>query len=461
MSPEAAIRTIGSFDQWVRGCTIRSQSRYVKFQLFEWQKQLSELMNQHRKICIFKVRQIGCTEFLAARMNYAALTTPGYSGIVFSIGAREATKVQERVKRLDQSVTWVTDNKSELELPNGSRLMFLPSTDKGARSLESVTDILIDEAGFNPKIELLYSSSTASQAMAGENARLMIASTMPPAGQLSWFWQTFTSDCPEDVNIVERIRSLQTGEKPGGFDYWIDNAGWCKILLHWRAHPIFRQDPNYLENTRIANKLTEEQLGREYDLRIPESGASLFSATAVKDAARGAWSAPASGRRYVVGVDPNFAGTDYFVAIVLDITEEIHSIVHEYAENRRTVEYSITQVCGILDRYRPELLAVETNSGGAIVRENLCKIRPNFRIEGFTTTRASKMVGTDRVAIRLEHRKLIYPPDWKGIEELTNFSAASREAVYGHDDRVMALTIAEAWAGQVIVGNVGRSIVWF
>jgi hypothetical protein len=106
-------------------------------------------------------------------------------------------------------------------------------------------------------------------------------------------------------------------------------------------------------------------------------------------------------------------------------------------------------------------VAVETNSGGAIVRENLCKIRPQFRIEGFTTTRASKMVGTDRVAIRLEQRKLIYPPEWKGIEELSNFSAANREAVYGHDDRVMALTIAEAWATQVVVGNVGRSIVWF
>jgi hypothetical protein len=71
------------------------------------------------------------------------------------------------------------------------------------------------------------------------------------------------------------------------------------------------------------------------------------------------------------------------------------------------------------------------------------------------------MIATDRVAIKLEHRKLIYPPDWKGIEELSNFSAAKREAVYGHDDRVMALTIAEAWATQVVVGNVGRSIVWF
>ena len=183
-------------------------------------------MNQHRKICIFKVRQIGCTEFLAARMNYAALTTPGYSGIVFSIGAREATKVQERVKRLDPTIKWDTDNKSELQLTSGSRLMFLPSTDKGARSLESVTDILIDEAGFNPKIEQLYSASIASQAMAGERSRLMIASTMPPAGQLSWFWQTFTSDCPEDIDVVERLRSLQTGENESGFDYWIDNAGW-------------------------------------------------------------------------------------------------------------------------------------------------------------------------------------------------------------------------------------------
>ena len=456
------MRSVGSFPEWVGNCTIRSQSRYVKFQLFDWQKKLSKLMDSHRKICIFKVRQIGCTEFLAARMNYAALTTPGYSGIVFSIGAREATKVQERVKRLDPTIKWDTDNKSELQLTNGSRLMFLPSTDKGARSLESVTDILIDEAGFNPKIDALYSASIASQAMAGSNARLMIASTMPPSGQLSWFWQTFTSDCPEEIDVVERLRSLQSGENDSGFDYWIDNAGWCKVLIHWRAHPIFRTDPNYLENTRIANKLTEEQLGREYDLRIPESGASLFSAVAIKDAARGAWLPPIAGRRYVMGIDPNFGGTDYFVAIVLDITEEIHSIVAEYSENRRAVEeYSIPQICNLIDRYRPEVVGIEINSGGAIVRENLCKVRPQFRVEGFNTNRGSKMIATDRVAIKLEHRKLIYPPDWKGIEELSNFSAAKREAVYGHDDRVMALTIAEAWATQVVVGNVGRSIVWF
>jgi hypothetical protein len=120
------------------------------------------------------------------------------------------------------------------------------------------------------------------------------------------------------------------------------------------------------------------------------------------------------------------------------------SLVAEYAEAQRSVELSTVAVLDYCDRYKPLLVAVEGNSGGKVVLENLSKRRPFVRFENINTSRVSKVTNTDRIAIAVERGDVIYPKDWEGIREMKAFSLKEREAITGHDDRVMAMAMAFA-----------------
>lgn len=449
------------FVDWAPRQRIRSQSRYQYFELFPWQEKLAEIIENHSRIMLFKVRQVGATEMILAYLLWQALQNPAYSAVVFSIGQRESIRSQSRVKLLSPDINFEINSKTELQLSTGARLAFLPSTEKGSRSLESVSTIFIDECGFISTIEELYPASVASQSMAGPDAKLILASTMPTDGALSWFWQTFIQGTPGGINVKSRIEALRSGENPEGFDYWVDDSGWAKVLVHWRAHPIYGSDPYYIENTGRALKLPLEALLREYDLAFPTAGATLFNEEAVYRQATGSWTAPTAGRRYLVGVDPNFGGNDYFVVLVIDCTEPTVSLVAEFAENNRSSSYCQGKLAEIIKTYRPLVVSIETNSGGIIIAEQLIKAFPHVALEGVTTTRNSKIVNTDRVAIAVEQGLITYPKDWAGISEMLNFSAQKREAVQGHDDRVMALAVALANAKKALPRSVGQGQVWF
>jgi phage terminase large subunit-like protein len=146
----------------------------------------------------------------------------------------------------------------------------------------------------------------------------------------------------------------------------------------------------------------------------------------------------------VIGVDPNFGGDDRFVAQVWDLSGGVPSLVAEYAEAQRSVELSTMAVLDFCDRYKPVLVAVEGNSGGKVVLENLSKRRPFVRFENINTSRVSKVTNTDRIAIAVEQSEAIYPKDWEGVREMKYFSLREREAITGHDDRVMAMAMAFA-----------------
>jgi hypothetical protein len=116
----------------------------------------------------------------------------------------------------------------------------------------------------------------------------------------------------------------------------------------------------------------------------------------------------------------------------------------------------------ILQQYNPVITAVEDNSGGAVILENLMSRCPHLRIEKVTTTGKSKIVNTDRVAYLLENQEIIYPSDWEGCAnhedesgnilkgELYQFSALERKALKGHDDTVMSAATAFAWLEEAL-----------
>jgi hypothetical protein len=346
---------------------------------------------------------------------------------------------------------FATNNLKDLELKGGGRVVFRPSTDNAIRSLESVSDLLFDESAFVDNAEEIYSSAVPAQEMVGAEARTAIVSTMSQSGKLSWFWKMFASNngSIDAERVCARVR--ENLDEP--YQFWVDETGWAKVVLHWRSHPIYSQFPDYLEKSKNEKKLTEDKVQREYNLGIPASGASLFQADFVNLFAIGNWLPPRPNKVYLAGIDPNFGGTDYFCMLIWDVTEAPYQLVCQYRDNSHSNSYHQEKVLQLLDSYQPAITAIESNSGGAVILEDLIVARSSLRFEKVNTSAVSKRVNTDRLAIALEGGTVCYPPDWQGIEEMKNFSAKERKAVAGHDDCIMAWAAAWVWLGELIAAE--------
>jgi hypothetical protein len=434
------------FKEFAKLCRIRSGSSIVPFELWDWQEELSQVADRCRGLIAAKTRQLGVTETFACKMLHKACRNNAYSGAVLSMGGKETSKVAKRVRRMPGLIPgfkFAGNAVTHLEVSGGGAIAFCPSTDNAVRSIESVHDLLFDESAFVANIAEIYSSAVPAQEMVGDAARTWVISTMSPEGRLAWFWHEMFAASNGNIDVEERLAKAREGVAP--FQWWIDENGWAKVIIHWKIHPIYSQVPNYLEKTKKEKKLTEDKLQREYNLGLPESGGSLFLREPIDKCAISQWKQPTPKRTYIAGIDPNFGGNDYYVCLVWDITTKPYNLVAQFRENNRSNTYNEEKTVELLSKYKPVITAVEKNSGGAIVLEKLIKQCPKLRFEPVVTTSTSKRVNTDRLALAVEFHEVAYPKDWEGILEMKNFSLLTRQATSGNDDCISAWAVAWAW----------------
>lgn len=191
----------------------------------------------------------------------------------------------------------------------------------------------------------------------------------------------------------------------------------------------------------------------------------LFNLDYAKSRAIGVWSEPRSQHRYLVGIDPNFGGDDFFVCLVWDITKKPYELVAQYRKKGMSSDYNERESIVLLKKYKPVICAIENNSGGAIIAENLIKQMSSQRFETVTTSGKSKIINTDRLVSAIEHAEIIYPATWEFISEwvdhtgkpqpseASQFDRKSREAIAGHDDTIMAWAAAFAWLDSAIADS--------
>jgi hypothetical protein len=462
-SLKPALEVPQNFKQFAHLCRIRSGSEIVPFELWDWQEELSSVADRFN-VCCFKTRQVGCTEFFAAKMLHKACLSPAYSAAVLSLGGKETSKIAKRVRRMPSQIPGFSFSGNAvtlLEVKDGGFLTFCPSTDNAVRSIESVHDLLFDEAAFVPNIEEIYSSATPAQEMVGERARSWVISTISQRGKLSWFWADMFDCANGNVDVERAIARAQEGIEP--FQWWLDENGWAKVIMHWKAHPIYSQIPNYLAKVKKEKKIPEDKLQREYNLGLPAMGGSLFDMGIALELAIGNWiKEPISGRYYLSGIDPNFGGKDYYNLLIWDITKKPYSLVFQYRNNRASTTQNSDQSAVILNRFKPVISVIEGNSGGKIIHERLIASCPSLLIESVWQSASSKVVHTDRLALAVESREVIYPPDWEGCSswlddegmqhpsEMSQFSALDRKALSGSDDAIMSWAAAFSYLQEAL-----------
>lgn len=436
--------------EFARKTLIRSGRHLVPFNPYFYQEKMVELIQAHYGTVAIKTRQMGFTELVASYFLWEAKENPAYLAVVFSKTQSDTANIARRVRTMSAShpdLELETENLKDLKLKDGGRIVFKASTTHGARGLESVSAILFDECAFVNDIEEIYGSALPSTEMLGQDARIILLST--PNGAKGFYYQR-AAEANGDRDLLNVCHQVRTGEVEP-VQWWVDEGGWVKFVVHWKAHPIYSQRPDYLANIKKRQKLTEAQVQREYNLSFDESSNALFQPVLVQAAQCGGWLPRRYGRQYLAGVDPSFGGEDYFVCQIWDCTSPPYQLVAEFRENRRTKDYYRDRSLALFDQYQPEVVAIEQNSGGSLYIDEFIALRPSQRIEAVVTTQRSKLVNTDRLVLLLERGHLIFPEDAPIGSEMVNFQEVvnegtgnrKREAAFGHhDDTVMAAAIA-------------------
>lgn len=437
------------WEDFARMTSVRSAGEIVKFDPYPYQIELVNLVEK-RSVCVVKSRQLGISETVCSYMLWRACLNPGYLGVVFSKNQVDTSLLARRMKRMIESIglQTATENLGDIEILGKGRILFKNSKPDSGRGLESVVDVYLDEFAFQTYGKEILDTISPAQSMVGDKARVIIVST--PNGKAGCFYDLLSNGNGE-VDIADLCEKASNGETEP-FQYWTDSGDWGKVLIHWRAHPIYGSNQNFLEDIHEKKKLSWQVIQQEYNLSFHESETNFYSADIVKLNATGELSEPQPKTFYFVGVDTSTTGDDYSVCVVykFDMDSSVFSLVHLYRKRQQTSQYHLFHIGEIIEMYNPTAIAVEVTGGtGQVYLEHLSQSHPHQRFHSIRTTGDSKPAMLDRIKLLLEQNKFRYPHSNQIVDELLNFkrNGLKLEAARGKtDDIIMASCFALAGA---------------
>ncbi len=436
-------------DRWIdfaRMVKIRSGGDIKPFNPYPYQEELVRLMLE-RSVCVAKSRQLGISETITCFMLWRACLNPGYLGLVFSKTQTDSSLLARRMKRMIASLglKTTTENLSDIEIQGYGRILFRNSKPDSARGIESVVDCFLDELAFLETGKEVYDALAPAMQMVGDKARVFAVST--PNCKAGFYWDLLNNgNGGKDVELT--CNQASKGEsKP--FQYWVDDGGWGKVLIHWRSHPVYGSNLNFLEEIHQKQKLSWATINQEYNLSFTESETAVFSAEIVRNCATGQLEHNVDcDADYYMGIDTSTTGNDYSVASVLKVKNNEYSLVSIYRKRQQTSEFHLFEIGKLIDKYKPKVVGIETTGGvGTLYLEQLTKQHRSITFEAIKTSGDSKPSMISTLQLALESKRLSFPSDSPLTEELLNFrrSGKKMQAASGkYDDCLMATTFALA-----------------
>ena len=435
------------FETFCSYCKIRSGNEIKDFNLYSYQTDFAKLIDSHSVIVCCKSRQLGLTQVILAKFIYKALFNKAYVAVIYQRNQADSSNIARRARQILDSlyqfgIVNESDNLGYMKVKNGGEIHFKNSSKEGSRSLDSVSDFLFDESAFSDNIKDIYNASSASSAMVKNGCKILVSTPNIKSG---FFWDMLNNNNPLDVeNAILEIKNGLT--KP--FHYWLDSNKFCKVLIHWKAHPIYSQNPNYLEYRKLQDGTDFETVSREYDLTFVNSSESVFNAIDVKNCLQDI----DKSKRYLYyfGIDTATTGNDFTVCQVLgyDYFSDSFNVVETYRKNKESFEYHLYQISELMSFYKPENVGVEITGGvGQLYLEQLLKLHPSQQITPIKTSNESKHLMINRLKLLIEKAKIKFNKNDFIVNELLSFKRTGNklEASQGkHDDIIMATAFSLA-----------------
>ncbi len=453
-----------TFDDFAPQLKIRSGVDIIPFTPYWFQKRIVRAINKYPKTLIVKSRQQGITETVLGEIARKTIENRGFLATVYAKSQDDTSEFADRAKLMvedlyKKGLVLESDNKLEFNVVGGGKTLFRNSKPSKARSIPSVALAFYDEAAFSDGIAEIVEASAPSQTMLGDRARSIFVSS--PNGVGTWFYDQMVADNP--VDILELIESVRAGEVEP-YQEVVDNNGNCKIILHWRAHPIFGADPDYLHKEAAKSGMSWDKILQEYDLDHSQSEEVVFRAELVtsclsknQDEDAGLMPELEDCDMFFLGVDVSGEGDDYTVAKLLGLYRgKLYEMRDGYRKHDGSSHYDVEHIDALIKRFNPTKTLVEKNNGGHIYLEDLISLNPDANIEGFYTSNSSKPNLIGRLKITMEKNILVLDdksPAYGEISIYRKFPDGSMGAPRGggkkkkkYDDCVIAIALASVAA---------------
>ncbi|MEL6853806.1 MAG: hypothetical protein AAFO83_01705 [Cyanobacteria bacterium J06607_13] len=363
-------------DEWMEfasRCSIISGRDVIPFIPFDYQVLDFNLLEKNAGMCVGKTRQLGFTEARANRCLFKASKSPAYRAALFSLTGDDTAKVAERTKLMAMSnpdIEVEKANSRELKVAGGGAVYFRTSTAESGRGLPSLSELVFDEWGFlrDDQARSIYGAVTPAQAMVGDAARTSMICT-PPRKHNGQYMEVLLGD-NSDRDVFELARAMREG-RADPVQHWVDDGGWVKLLLHWRAHPVYSKRKDYLIVTKRKFKLDEVTLQREHNLNYDvKGGAGLADLSWFPRYRR-----PASEYALIVQswdtaqtVGPVSARWGHFT---FGVTHDGFIDLLDCYAKKHTLREGIPIVKSLGYKWSPNVILVENKSTGADVEDEL------------------------------------------------------------------------------------------
>jgi Terminase large subunit, T4likevirus-type, N-terminal len=261
---------------------IRSGEGIIKFNPYPYQTALVDAIESHKLTIVGKSRQLGISETVCNYFLWRACVDRSVLAVVLSLGQRETIDLARRVRFAIESltpfgITTSTDTLTDIQINGGGRLLFRPSNENSTRGLPAVTHALIDEAGFVDNVDRIYQAIIPATSTVA-NPKIVVVST--PNGSQGWYHNLLSNGDTDLVGLCDRIRDGSIDP----YQQW-SVANTSKVMIHWKCHPKFSQQSDYLDRIAQETGLSETVIAQEYDLSFSDQDEAVFPAALVRSSA--------------------------------------------------------------------------------------------------------------------------------------------------------------------------------
>ena len=263
--------------------SIATGGSVTKFNPYDYQTELIAVIEISSNIICCKSRQLGISETLCSWLLMKAVTEPGFTAVVFNKTGDDASDLGERSRKMALSLgslcpPFESENKRLVSFKGLGKIYFLDPTVKGRMGIPSASVVVFDEAAFTNNIESMYEAVVATLSMRGVKGKIIFNST--PNGKTGLFWKILSSGKGEADRILKEIDLIRQPEQndilPFPHCRFWTHQSWTKVLVHWRQHPLYGADPNWLNKIKEETQLTDTHIKQEYDLDFGSDSSAAY-----------------------------------------------------------------------------------------------------------------------------------------------------------------------------------------
>lgn len=422
-------------------CWVQHPTRgKVKFQLYDYQKELIRCYHENRYSINMLGRQMGKTACAAAYLVWRAMFIADQTILIAAHKYAGAQEIMQRVRYTYETLPdWLragatSYNKGSIDFDNGSRIVSTTTTETTARGM-SLSLIYLDEFAFvKPRIASEFWTSISPTLSTG--GKCIITSTPnQDDDQFARIWKEAEKKEDEYGNTGPILK--------------LGRNGFASIKFTWKEHP----DRDVAWAALEKSKIGDERFRREHECEFIIADETLISPLKLVNMSRSEPITklgqvrvyqPLSSGSYVIGWDPSL-GTGGDMSAIQVFKLPYLEQVAEWQHNKTPVEGQLRTLVTILKWLKEELgsdsdlyWSVENNTIGEAalvsIREYGEENIPGTFVQeirrqgqsrgrrGFNTGHKSKMIACMRLKSYVENDKMSIKSQ-NLLRELKNFVA--------------------------------------